>query len=112
VIQALTVHRWPGNVRELRNTVEAALAMGEEPKPHDVEGAPEVGGADGAGFEALSLFPYGEAKAKLLEDFERAYLRALLDRTDGNVSQAAREARMDRTYLGRLLKKHGIRSQR
>ena len=34
----------------------------------------------------------------------------LLKRAGGNVSQAAREGGLDRVYLHRLIKKHGIAS--
>jgi len=47
------------------------------------------------------------ARAKLLHDFEERYLTSLLERSGGNVSKAAREARMDRSHLIDLLQRHG-----
>ena len=99
-MSALASHRWPGNVRELRNVVEATLAMGEPPPLH-----PELGGDD----ERLLELDYKGARAAVLHEFETRYLRRLLERAEGNVSRAAREARMDRTYLIKLLQKHGLR---
>ncbi|MCB9575045.1 MAG: AAA family ATPase, partial [Kofleriaceae bacterium] len=53
--------------------------------------------------------PYRDARARALHQFEAAYLRALIDGADGNASEAARRARMDRPYLLTLLRKHGLR---
>ncbi len=39
---------------------------------------------------------------------ERAFVRALLERNQNNVVAAAREAGIDRTYLYRLMRKHGL----
>jgi len=102
-LAALCRHRWPGNVRELRNVVEATLAMGETP---ELFAGPE--GAVPAGPDAFLGRPYKEARRALLDDFERRYVSGLLERSGGNVSAAAREARMDRTYLIKLIARHGL----
>jgi DNA-binding NtrC family response regulator len=94
---ALVRHRWPGNVRELRNVIEATLAMGEPPA---LGGAPTSARAAGT---------YQDARRDVLDGFEKRFVTELLARTGGNVSAAAREARMDRTYLIKLLAKHGVK---
>src|SRR5262249_43794023 len=83
-MHALMHHHWPGNVRELRNLIEATVAMGEAPP---LDGGP----AAPAGRAGVADLPYKEARAQVLHDFEASYLRALLERTQGNVSQAPRE---------------------
>lgn len=50
--------------------------------------------------------PYREARGQVLGVFEAKFLQRLLEKTRGNVSAAAREAKMDRSYLIKLLKKH------
>jgi len=97
-MEALTRLHFAGNVRELRNLVEAAVAMGEPP---DVAGAPVASGAEA--FATDLALPYKEARARLLDDFEARYVDALLARTGGNVSAAARTARMTRSHLSELL---------
>jgi transcriptional regulator of acetoin/glycerol metabolism len=52
--------------------------------------------------------PYAEARRRALEGFERAYLRALLDAHGGKVALAARAAGIDRVYLYRLMRRHGV----
>ena len=59
--------------------------------------------------EEGELPPFGEARERLVADFERAYLGELLQRTKGNLSEAARRSGVDRTNLRRLLKAHGLR---
>jgi DNA-binding NtrC family response regulator len=98
-MSALAAHRWPGNVRELRNVIEATLAMGEPPSLEP--------GVASTGTAASSV--YREARTAVLDAFEREFVRALLARTESNVSAAAREARMDRTYLIKLIAKHGLK---
>lgn len=53
--------------------------------------------------------PFRIAKEAAIASFERSYLGPLIERCNGNVSQAARAARMDRMYLHQLAQKHGFR---
>jgi DNA-binding NtrC family response regulator len=105
-LEMLGAHRWPGNVRELRNWVEAALAMEEAPEL--VASAPKGGGPAAIDATLLEL-TYKEARQALLGEFEGRYLARLLERANGNVSEAARLARMDRSHLNDLLRRHGLR---
>lgn len=101
----LARHEWPGNVRELKNFVLATLATGEAPS---IEAADKLGQKNTSPSAALDG-PYRQARRELLEGFELAYLRRLLERSQGNVREAARIAEMDRSYLIELLSRHGLR---
>jgi DNA-binding NtrC family response regulator len=104
----LRAHRWPGNVRELRNWVEATVAMGERPELASQEANDKTSGsAEGS----ISHLSYKDARRTVLEDFERRYLTQLLADASGNVALAARKAQMDRTYLIKLVQRHGIRAR-
>jgi DNA-binding NtrC family response regulator len=54
---------------------------------------------------------YGQTRATFEADFEQRYVAWLLNRHSGNISAAAREARMDRKHLHDLAKKHGLRGR-
>ena len=64
-----------------------------------------------AGLGRLTDLPYANAKKQALEMFEQAYLEAVLRRTGGNVSEAARQAGLDRSNFRRVLKKAEIRKK-
>ena len=54
---------------------------------------------------------YTELKKKWCDSFEKDYLMKILNKTGGNVSAAAREAKLDRSNFLRLLRRHGIKAQ-
>ncbi|MFO0726965.1 MAG: sigma 54-dependent Fis family transcriptional regulator [Myxococcota bacterium] len=117
-LESLGQHRWPGNVRELRNVVEASLVMGEAPVLSAESGsetspprapAPEPSAND-ASLDLRSVLglPYSEARDQVVDRFEAVYFVDLLRRHRGNVTVAAREAKMNRTYLTRVMKRRGL----
>ena len=52
-----------------------------------------------------------EMKKQWVDAFEKEYLVNTLTRHDGNVSAAAREAKLDRSNFLRLLRRHGVKAQ-
>ncbi len=103
VLRQFETRPWPGNVRELRNAVRAYAAIGSLPLPE----ASDVGIE--AAFRALVDLskPYAELKEEMLARFQRVYLDALLAHTGGNQSEAARISGLERSYLNKVLKRHG-----
>jgi transcriptional regulator with GAF, ATPase, and Fis domain len=87
---------WRGNVRELRSAVERALV-----------GAPALEDETAEGDDDLAM-SFRAAKNKATTSWERRYLRDLLSAHNGNVSQAARAARMDRSHLTELVRRYGL----
>jgi DNA-binding NtrC family response regulator len=118
-IERLKTYQWPGNVRELKNVVERAclVGRGEAVEVTDLHEDASANGEGGGGLESvtggngsMSLeLPYKEAKARILEGFEREYFKSLIDRHGGNVSAVARAAQLDRKHLRDLLRKLGLR---
>ncbi|WP_437299879.1 sigma-54-dependent transcriptional regulator [Sorangium sp. So ce426] len=111
----LREHAWPGNARELESAIEHAVisARGEAILPADLP--PSVSGRPGPPLrpprDALVLpaelceLPYAEAKERAVDAFDQIYVGRLLERTGNNLSEAARQAGMDRSNFRRLKKK-------
>jgi transcriptional regulator with GAF, ATPase, and Fis domain len=114
-VAALAAHDWPGNVRELRNVLDRAIyiatAGGEhEARIVDLPVTAQAAQREQPNFEAGKS--YREVREQFESDFERRYVSWLLDRHAGNISAAAREARMDRKHLYDLARRHGLREGR
>lgn len=112
-IAALVSHDWPGNVRELRNVLERAAFMANAEGSHELGPLMlMVGGASSSesAFSFEASLSYRDTRARFESEFESKYVAWLLGRHNGNVSAAAREARMDRKHLSDIAKKHGLRS--
>ncbi|MDB4941655.1 MAG: Response regulator of zinc sigma-54-dependent two-component system [Labilithrix sp.] len=127
VIEEMQLHDWPGNVRELKNYVERSIVLDDVPPPSRKSGTMRALGApidaptpdarlelSGEAEPPRSVAPPGDMPFRLAKEaavaaFEKAYLGPLLERCNGNVSQAARAAKMDRMYLHQLAQKYGFR---
>ncbi|HEX8704645.1 MAG TPA: sigma 54-interacting transcriptional regulator [Myxococcaceae bacterium] len=107
-LELLSGHAWPGNVRELRNVLERALALApaarsfEELRPslHPQGSGPQL--------TLRTDLPFAEAKQTVIDHFERHYLRDVLTRAGGNLSEAARQAGVDRKHFRSLARRHGL----
>ncbi len=98
-------HAWPGNVRELRNAVERAALLPHHPALAELE----VGAAPGAVASPIDLnVPFKLAKQRLVDDFDRRYLEALLAGHRGNISAAARTAGIDRMSIYKMMRRLGL----
>jgi two-component system response regulator GlrR len=95
-METLVKASWPGNIRELYNVVEQAVALATTSiiPAALVEHALTGRTAELTSFEAAR------------SEFEREYLAKLLKITGGNVTQAARLAKRNRTEFYKLLQRH------
>jgi transcriptional regulator with GAF, ATPase, and Fis domain len=108
LVASLMVRAWPGNVRELRNVVERSISLGWSSEPADK--APKPGALPpGIGALVPVDLPLKEARHAWTEQFESVYLRAVLEKADGNVSRAAEMAGVNRRFLQRLMVRLGLR---
>lgn len=109
-MQILVGYLWPGNVRELKNIMERAVALceGDVIIPGDL---PERLHQKRVQEQTVSLdvdLPFHEAKAQWIETFEIQYLKRILERYHGNISEAARACGVDRKTIHRLLAKYQL----
>jgi len=131
VMERLESYEWPGNVRELHNVVERAVSFAENDVVEladlpDHIAYPRGGGgalsektnpnielptSTEPGREDLEG-PFKEAKDAWISSFEEEYIARLLDKNDGNISHAAKEADIDRKYFRKLMKKYGIQANK
>jgi transcriptional regulator with GAF, ATPase, and Fis domain len=114
MLAALAEQHWAGNVRELRSAVERVVAFGasdlgamlDEAAPRP---SPSTARAPETTTDDLPIERYRDAKANAVAAFEKSYLASVIERCDGNASEAARRAQMDRPYLLALLRRYGLR---
>jgi DNA-binding NtrC family response regulator len=102
----LLAHPWPGNVRELENVIERAVIVAKGDTITDVE--PFLTGAGARAGVDLGL-PFREAKARVVEEFERAYIAGVLEREGGKLTAAAKHADMDPKNFSEKLTRYGLR---
>lgn len=106
-------YNWPGNVRELENVIERAITLTNEDIITADVVLPQVKKEGDTGTTETELFaqPYKEARRKALDAFNIKYITNVLNKTSGNVTNAAKEIEIERQYLQRMLKRYNIKSK-
>jgi len=104
-MEILLNYNWPGNIRQLENVVNKAcvLASGSD-YINENHIDPSIK------FSIKQEFPleYSQAKKIHMDKFMKTYLKVLLTMTDGNITQAAKLANIERQSLQKLLKKYNV----
>ena len=95
-LKLLLDYDWPGNVRELENVIERALVIGQ---------GKEIA-TDDLPFSRKELGP--EKFPKSLKMMEKMHIERMLEKTDWNISRAARELDIDRQTLYNKIEKYEI----
>jgi two-component system response regulator GlrR len=97
-VELLVTAEWPGNIRQLHNIVRQNVALSRSPVISGELVQSSLGEHGG------KLASFSEAR----DEFTRNYLSQILQITTGNVSQAARLAKRNRTDFYKLLARHGL----
>jgi two-component system, NtrC family, response regulator GlrR len=97
-MELLVAASWPGNVRQLYNVVEQSVALST------TQIIPVSLAQQAFQNQQAEFASFEEARRR----FEREYLTQLLKITDGNVTQAARLAKRNRTEFYKLLGRHQL----
>jgi two-component system response regulator HydG len=120
-IAAIRAYSWPGNVRELENAMERACILARTDVVHAADfplmteslrnlavvvpaGAASSPSAPPSSEDLFDL-PYAEAKRRAVERFDDQYVREVVLRANGNASEAARRAGVDRSNFRRILRR-------
>ena len=94
-LNKLRMHHWPGNVRELQHAIEKAVILCES----------EVVGPENFPFSSINE---GQGEPETLEAMERKMILGALDKTNGNLTNAANQLGISRQTLYNKLKKYGL----
>jgi two-component system response regulator GlrR len=97
-VELLATADWPGNIRQLYNVVRQNVALSRGPIITAEAVQQSLGGSP------TRLPSFDEAR----DEFTRNYLSQILQITTGNVSQAARLAKRNRTDFYKLLSRHTL----
>jgi DNA-binding NtrC family response regulator len=107
-MQALCRYAWPGNVRELENVIERAVIVTKSDTIADVE---RFLTGEGERPRVDLALPFREAKARVVEEFERAYITGVLEAHGGKLTAAAKHADMDPKNFSEKVSRYGLRRQ-
>jgi DNA-binding NtrC family response regulator len=93
-------YEWPGNVRELQNAMEHAVALARGSRV-EIEDLPED-------IRQAIPTPSISGPVRPLDDLEKEYILAVLERNDGNQAQTAAQLDIGTATLYRKLKQYGV----
>ncbi|MGC8595425.1 MAG: sigma-54-dependent transcriptional regulator [Candidatus Kryptoniota bacterium] len=103
-IEEMKSYPWPGNVRELKNVVERSIIMSTS----DMVTSIDLGNTFLTEEHSDAKKPFQELKREVITNFETRYLRALLQETSGNLTEASRRSGLDIKNLSEKLKRYNI----
>jgi two-component system, NtrC family, response regulator AtoC len=106
---ALVHYPWPGNVRELENVIERAVIVSRGEVLTGLETF--LAAPSGAHAPVDLSLPFRDAKARVVEEFERAYVQGLLETHGGKLTAAAKHADMDPKNFSDKMIRYGLRRQ-
>lgn len=108
----LDQYEWPGNVRELYNTMQRAVlcSPGTQIAASLIHLNSSANSAQPGSPQTLGE-TFRSAKLSAIQSFEREYVKQMMEKHGGNITQAARDAGKDRRAFGRLAKKYGLLGQ-
>ena len=110
LLEMLSEYPWPGNIRELQNLVERAFVL-EKGRVLSAESFPAevLGENDVSAILPLNLeLSLSDARAKVLEGFERQYMKTIMTKFEGKIGAAAEAAGVTVRQIHNLLKRHSI----
>ncbi len=116
-VKAMIEYPWPGNIRELKNVVEHVIitsqqeSIGLENLPLEIRRESKDHYFQVPALPSSESIPWPDfrtAKKKIIEAFEYNYFKKLLEKNNGNISECARNLKMQRSNFQRLIRKYKL----
>jgi len=104
-IRKLILYEWPGNVRELEHVIMRAVVLSTKP----IICAAGIAICDSENVPFPESFQ--EAKNRMVDQFEKTYIKGLLLSNHCNISRSAKAAQKNRRAFWELIRKHHISVQ-
>ena len=106
VIDMLMSYSWPGNIRELENEINGAVALVEEGlRIESYHFSPPL---TRGGSVMQEVIAEGSGYSEAVASFQRRFIEQVLRECNGNRHEAAKQLKMDRANLRRVMKRLGI----
>ena len=94
-LRRMEAHPFPGNIRELENMIERAIVIGNGKKI------------------TLKDLPFGkdmiDNSIESLDDFEKTFIRQILNKYSWNISRTAKALKVDRVTLYNKIRKYDLK---
>jgi DNA-binding NtrC family response regulator len=113
LLEVFMQRNWEGNVREMENYIMQGILF----SPEDQVRPQDMGLGLNANREnivdiSFQDMPYKKAKEQVLVNFNASYIKNLLTKSKGNVTQAARLCGLERQALQQIMRRYGIKADR
>ena len=109
--QCLLMHSWPGNVRELQNVISGAYAMCDGSVIRTDNLPQQIAKLAGPGLKDERDENKEDSRSlkDRMQDYEKALIQETLNKCGGNMAEAARVLKLERSLLYKKMNKYGMR---
>ncbi len=110
-IERMSQYNWPGNVRELQNVIEQLVSLADHSTIGEDDLPDHILNYQGQSVEENNTYDnmsFKSAKDKYMRQFCTDYFSHLLEKHNGNISQVAKEAKLSRSTIYKLMQESDV----